>query len=419
MSSRSPQKAASLRPPAESSWFVPGEERWECWRCGAGGELTLAQRFEEGAPLPTPTRAPWALALPVQAVYSAPLLSNAPDAVGMAGTVRLQMERLGLLTREEPEGLAIHPIEKRGAQTLVRAETLVSGLPGVPGTGSRPPERVLSSPHLLPFPPQAWIFWRELGRLVLAITSSKGLLHVDVLSSRHLDAAAVGEARRLTVNLAARGLIEVLREVVLWTGEARPQDVQTWSGLPTREESRPAPRRPAGIALGGGDGSLEPLRIAAQRAAIEAGRRRRRVLLGMALSLGLIALAFTGLIGWESRVGEQWRERYTSLKPQAARMEEYQRQWAEAAPAIDPEASVLELWLGVALLPSAGQVQITRWETGRDSARIEGVAESAPVALRFLDEVGQSPALQRYHWEFPQPTIQAEGSATFELNGQR
>ncbi len=139
----------------------------------------------------------------------------------------------------------------------------------------------------------------------------------------------------------------------------------------------------------------------------------------MALSLGVIALAFTGLIGWESRVGEQWRERYTSLKPQAARMEDYQRQWAEAAPALDPEASVLELWRGVALLPSAGQVQITRWETGRDSARIEGVAESAPVALRFLDEVGQSPALQRYRWEFPQPAIQAEGSATFELNGQR
>ena len=49
----------------------------------------------------------------------------------------------------------------------------------------------------------------------------------------------------------------------------------------------------------------------------------------------------------------------------------------------------------------------------------EGASLRDLLALRFLDEVGQSPALQRYHWEFPQPTIQAEGSATFELNGQR
>lgn len=403
--------------PADTTWFLPGEDAWECWRLDGAGALSLASRCEAGKPLPTSSRAGWSLALPTAAVISTPLLSNAPDLPGMVGTARLQVERLGLVAREEPSGLAVHPLERRGAQTLLRAETLVPGLPGLPETGALPPSRLVSLPGMLDLPLRAWVFWRELGRLAFAVTGSQGLLHADVLSSRALDAAAIGEARRLTLNLAARGLLDELKEVVLWTHEAKPEDVWSWAGLPVRQEERPAPRVPSASATKE-CGGLEPQRFLRQREAFAMRKRRMRAVAGATLAMGAVVGVFAGVIGWESRVASQWRERLATLKPQAARIEEYRRQWAEAAPAVDPEASVLELWRGVALLPSAQRVQITRWEAGQAGAKLEGEAESAPVALRFLDEVSGSPGLNRYAWEFPQPAIQESGTATFELIGQ-
>jgi hypothetical protein len=58
--------------------------------------------------------------------------------------------------------------------------------------------------------------FRELGRLVVAITSGSQLIYCTPLSSAHLDDHALAELNNICLQLGFQGVLGRLESIVLW-----------------------------------------------------------------------------------------------------------------------------------------------------------------------------------------------------------
>jgi hypothetical protein len=396
--------------------LFPGENTWELWRGSASGDapLGLGQEFDAASEpgFPQNDRGQNVVALPVRSVMALPMWVRAPGEREMYQAAKLQLERAGLRARNEPQGIDFSLVEKSsdGTNSLILAQGLTDRTPQL-ASSSAPPTDHLAAPFLLPLPPDHLTIWRELGRLVAAVTRNGKVVHFDALTSAQLDGSAVQEIHRIAAQLSLLEMLDNVQGIVLWTAEGDAQQIADATGLPVDRATRPGPVLPQTLSS-----RLEPRSAKLARELTQQRARKRKIIRNVTAIAGALVLVAGGVFAWFSWQRNSLRAQVAELRPQAAKVEAMQERWAAAAPAVDKDQFVLETLLAVQSVPAAQSVSLEKFELTPERISIEGSAAGATQALRFLDALSGAEQFADYEWTFPQPNLDG-ATAHFEIQG--
>lgn len=394
-----------------SELLLPAARGWERWTGPAEGPLELEQAFEnEGSFTREGLR--HTLALPAAAMWVLPawLKGDAEHLRDMAG---LHLERLGVRTSGAAQDLQIDRIDSDDAAHL----TCIIALKDEPSPLSslvNLPDDATSSAYCLSLPEDAIVIWRELGRLVVAITSGASLIYCSPLSAAHLDDHALGEINNVCLQLGFQRVLGSVQRIVLWTAEGDADRIRLVSGITTVHEEKPAPHLPApSFAM------LMPADISAERARQQKTARTRLMALGaggfVALAIAVISL----LTFFASRERSALLDKVAELTPRASRVEDHRKAWEEIASAVDPKRFPMEIMLRCMEPKSSTDVALAHFEMSADRVLLRGRTPSSSIALQYAQEIKGLESLNAYTWDTPPPQMHSDDSATFELKGTR
>jgi hypothetical protein len=394
--------------PSSLSQFLrmPGEQAHEHWTSnGSGGwKAVEAERSVSGC----------IVAIEALATDSAPFwMADSPDgAIDPAEMVGLHWEAMGLDTALPGRNWCHWRAGEESGRVLTATMALAAEVSQDEWI-SLLPVAFEPSARLLPIPAGECAVWRELGRAVVAFNRGKHLLHVAVLNSRTLDKEAAREICDLVRALEARGLLEDFKGFRIWTSAdaAFTESLEKLLGVAVKAEAKPAPRLPevpSALLLSGVEKEREDL-------------ARRSQQMRLIATIGLACIAFFGAwVGWlwarEQRV-ERNLAQLSAQEPEVQAVRNAQLKWAALEPAVEPQLYPVEVFYQVvALLPPEG-IQLQEFAFDPDKLVISGVATTASYALKFKDAIEHCEPLQRYAWNFPQPSIKEDNRAIFRAEG--
>lgn len=397
----------------ELDLLLPGATGWERWTGLAEAIATQAAEFGTSATgtfgREVRTRL---LALPLSQVWTLPawLQGEAPHLRDMA---LLHLERLGVTVADAENGIQVRSIAAREGAHLV-CITALKEMPAPLWDVDRLPDEVLTSAACLPLPVNAMVICRELDRLVLMITHGPDLIYASPLTARELDEHALGEVNHLCLQLGFQGVLSHVRHIIVWLpeGEGDLAQVKKVTGLSALREPRPAPVMPVP-----GRSRLLPPDILSARAQRARSGRVRLLALSAGLALAAAIAIMAVLISMATQERDLLRDRMASLAPQAAQVQDQKRAWMEAAPAVDPTVSPMQVLLDCQTPEAAAEVSMTYMEWLPDRLLLRGRTPTPTLALQYARDITGVENLTRYTWETPPPSIASDNSATFEVKG--
>jgi hypothetical protein len=350
------------------------------------------------------------LALPAAHFWMLPAwLKGEPE--HLRSMALLHLERMGVKSGEDETAVEVRAISGKDGAHLSRILAL-KDLP-VPLTDTaRLPDEVILHALCYPLVQNSITIFRELERLVIAITSGAQLIYCAPLSSGRLDANALAELNNICLQLGFQGVLGRLESIVLWIEEGDTEQIQRITGLTAYRCDVPAPTMPAR-----GSSLLMPEDVIAERRR-QAGRARARF---MALTAGAVLAAAIALVATVTSLALQernmLREKVAELTPRASRVMDHKKAWQEAAPAVDPTTWPQQLLLHCMEPESSKEASITHWEWTPERISIRGRMPNASLALQYTKEVSEVEGLGMFGWEIPAPVIASDNSATFEMKG--
>jgi hypothetical protein len=408
------------------SLAIPSENGWELWQRQAGAfELVGREEIDEDGNVGR-FRAASHYAFPVLSVFTVPLWVNTDDPALLQGLVEMQLEKLGL----KPDGgqgklldFKMALVGDPGAQegdpprNLVLATVLSSNF-----KHSLPRQSPLffdSSPRFYILPGNHVILWKELGRIVVAITRNDQLVYSQALSSHSIDANAVQELKCLMMELAMEGVISQPAGIILWTEAIADDGIEALErslDLKVRRDEKPDPVLPA-------KGSkLVPSEVALLRLEQKRSEKRRLVLLAAAAVY--VALAAYLAIDYFLKVRELkgYQEEVAALQPKVGWMGAFRSVWDQVEDTIDAERYPVELFHRVqALLPPKG-VGFTSYVSEGNLITIDGVGINTAELNKFGGKVFNNDLLADYEWQWLQlPTVDTrkrDRTATCRIQGK-
>lgn len=330
-----------------------------------------------------------------------------------------QVEKRGLA---ETAGRSIpfdfHQVEKEGGRTLLSVDVLSSELPAVWCFSSV--AAYFPSARLLGLPVgNDVMLWREHGRLVMA-ASVHGLITatIQLSASDKLDAALAQEVNLISLSMQAEGSVgENSRLAVV--GDF-PQD-----GRPAFEKSllMSAEYHPvlvSQLGIGGAEhrDKLLPLSVREERRRKQKAHKRNALVMAGCALYAVIGVSLWVYSQQTKKAIEGLEQQVEENRPQVRKIEEAARQWQELAPAFDLKRYPLVQLNEVARLMPPSGVLIREFETKGSSVRIHGQARDAQVAFQFEEDLKSSEFLGQYQWNMPQPKVEKNNTATFEIQGE-
>lgn len=260
--------------------------------------------------------------------------------------------------------------------------------------------------------------WPEHGRLVLGLFVGSAPALVQVLSSKPEPGSALAaEVNLILLGLGAERLFEEAapRELVLYLNtrdEAGLHDFCAQLSLPVRLESpRPAPQ-------GEARPRLLPFELQRYR------RRRRAAARNLALlAAALVIYAVVGMWIWKEAKATQreitsLEQRIAIVEPDVERVQLAEERWRALEPAFNKDLfPVVQLSRITSALPGSGVV-IRQYRTTGRQIRLRGQARDVQLANRLLEDLQSLEGFQRYEWSMPNPKVERNNTATFEIEGK-
>ena len=392
--------------------LVPGEAVWERWSSIGGAALTKDAEFPEDRASFTAVARRRCLALPTSWLRVLPAwLKGKREHLPAAAA--LYAERMGLRTESGAAALDVAVLVEKTDTNLVRIMALGEEIPALAALDQLP-DACVPAASCFDLPENSLTIWRELGRLVMALSIGNRAAYFSVLGSNALDENAVREISGVCFQLGFQSVLGGLDAVVLWTREGNEQIIANTIGLPVRREARPAPRM-----RGRGKDALVPPALRLAKAKHDKKSRSRMIALAAGAVAALGIFLVTALTVWARMERNSLREQITTLTPKAAKVTEMQKAWSEVATAVDPEACAMEFLLCCMEPTAASQVTLTDFEFAPDHLVLRGRTTDAGKALQFSQEIKGVPSLAVLAWETSPPSIAGDNTATFELKGVR
>lgn len=407
-----------------------GDAHWEVWRCdrrGASVWQGSADDPEQGARGKNSV----VVALPARSCRTFAFSAPTEDRQLVRKLAFAQLEKRGLTNvGVEQTAFGCHIMVQGNGHSLVSVDVV---MPDAAATlsGSKA-GALLPNARLFQIPEGKLVVLEEQGRLVLCAGSGGRLLHSQIVSAtRDLNGHAAPEIRIASLALEQQGVLAKISGIELWgeftAGEAH--ELSTQLRLPVQAKARPAPD---GSALRR-EATTELLPVAARQAL----RRRRLGLLRWAALAVLLVPLFWWLYGQ--------RKNLVALETEAAHIEATlniptaasgngadqgriraeneivaagQARWTALRMALEPRRYPIAHLDGFSRCLTAADVVLTRFESKVADLTVAGTARSAKEAYTYFNTISKDAPLGVYAWSMLQPTIAADGSATFEIKGK-
>ena len=367
--------------------------------------------FEEGPGAFTRGASRHALALPAASLWVLPAWMKGSQAQ-LKDMAQLHIERLGVRPPQHEESMFVDALTEQDGSILARVVALKDVHTPLADFRILPDECLLSA-ACLPLPSNSLTVWRELGRLVVAITIGPHLAYFSPLSASSLDHSGLAELNNICLQLTFQRVLTALSGIVLWIEDGDVEHIQKVTGVPVSREDRPNPQMNAAAKIG-----LIPGDVIATRQAGEAATRTRLMVLGGAFVVSAFVAAFMVIMAIATKERDALLEQVAEITPRAAKVHSHQEAWNEVATAADPNAYPMELLLRCMEPASSNDVTLTNFECTQDTIVLRGRAKKISPALKFSEELKQIDSLA-FNWEAATPHIEADDSATFELKGTR
>ncbi len=341
------------------------------------------------------------------------------DASLYASMAFAQVDKRGLSNHGDPGStpFAYHVVDSSAGETVLSVDVLGRDFPErfcLPQAGG-----YAASGRLLNLPENRLALWKEQGRLIVAANRHGKLTHMQVLTSgAQLDVAAAQEINLCSLSLQGEGLIDESPELEVF-GEFTPQQKQAFERaltLPvTFRADLPISRRLDGEVLS--ESSL-PLPVRDYRLRRKRSRRRAE---WVTVLIAFYAIAGSSL--W--LYGKKQQEKISRLEAQVEQtmpvvreVEKTRLRWQELEPAIEvTRYPLVQLNEITRIMPPSG-VQIREYQTKGSSIRIQGQARDPQIAFQFAEDLKSSQAFPGYEWNMPQPQVNQNNIASFDIRGE-
>ncbi len=392
--------------------LIPGESTWELWSGGLGTALTKGKVFEEGPGAFSRDGSRHVLALPAASLWVLPAWMKAglPQLRDMA---MLHLERLGVRTPGHPESMFVDSLTEEDGSHLARLVAL-KDVPTPLADFRVLPDECRLSASCLPLPANSLTVWRELGRLVVAITIGPKLAYFSPLSAARLDHTGLAELNNICLQLTFQRVLSTLAGIVLWIEDGDVEAISKSTGVPVQRQDRPVPQIAASSRSG-----LMPGDVIATRLAAQASGRTRLMVLSGAFVFAMLVAGFMVLMSMASRERDALRDKVAEIMPRASKVDNHKAAWEEVATAVDPECYPMEMLLHCMEPKASGEITLSHFECTRDTIVLRGRTVEISPALKFSEELKQTDTLA-FTWESATPAISPiDNSATFEMKGTR
>ncbi len=400
--------AKTRKPPCEL--LLPGAQVWQSWTGAEGAACLLhAEQNAEGARFGKDAQRR-ALALPAVHFWALPAwLKGQPEHLRSMGL--LHLERMGIKAEDDEAGVQVRNMQGKEGAYLTRILAL-KDLPTPLTDTARLPDEVTLHALCYQMVQNSLTIFRELGRLVVAITSGSQLVYCTPLSANKLDGHALAELNNICLQLGFQGVLGRLESIVLWIDEGDITQIQRVTGLAAYRCDMPAPTMPER-----GSSLLMPQDVTAERQS----QMRRAKTRFMALAAGTVIAAAIALVATLTSLALQernlLREKVAVLTPRASRVMDHKKAWQEVAPAVDPTTWPQQILLHLMEPESSKEVSITHWEWTPERMSLRGRMPDATLAFKYTQELKSIEALAPFALTGPPPAFASDGSASFEMKG--
>ncbi len=407
----------------EAGICLPGEQSWELWKQSSGG-LQLAQSGNSPADFKTAG----IFGYPVSAAFALPIRAATGDEELLPDIVEFQLEKQNLKP-DTPVGRLLdwRMVEREENNTLLLASVLNSQM--ADDLPKEAPQRFEFSPSLYYLPDDHLVIWKELGRLVFAVTRRDQTVYFHALNTPSLTVETAAEIEQLLMPLYAQGIITGLDGVMLWTESVEPgaaEELARVFNVRVRSERRPHPMVPEKPS------AIEPVSVAMAKIRSARLRRVRNIVFGC-LAAYLAVPAFFG-VRWY--LAEQnlykLKKDVNSMQFQYGHVESTMARKKMIDPLINPAKYPIEL-LNQVLTPlyqpgnqvRLKSVEIQRFvqDDGADRASIlirgeTANAQSTAAASSYATRIKNNPALKEFAWAAPKIEEAKLDVRPFTLSGE-
>ncbi len=391
--------------------LLPGDTGWTLWSGPEHGALTREHVFDGDGTFARDAQR-HVLAVPAASTWVLPAWLKG-DVEHLRDMAMLHVERLGIRCTGAVTDLQVNRIASDDAAHLACIIALKDA-PAPLASHTRLPGEVAISAACYALPEDAITIWRELGKLVIAITSGPQLIYFSPLSSQKLDNIALGEINNICMQLGFQRVLSTLDKVVLWIEDGDLSFVARMTGVQAERAEKPVPNLPTR-----GWSELMPADLIAARARQQKSARTRLLALG-AGALAAVALAFViGMTIIATKEKDALLAKVAQLAPRASKVEYHRKSWEEVASAVDPKRFPMDVLLRCMESKVAPEVMLTLFENSPDKVVLQGRAPSSSIALQYMQEIKNSESLTSFAWDGPPPVIGSDDSTSFDLKGTR
>jgi hypothetical protein len=391
--------------------LLPGESGWQLWSSQGGAAATLLKEFPDMPGAFTKDASKHVLALPATGLWVLPAWLKG-EHEHLRDMAQLHLERMSVRIPEHGRALMVDSLANGDEGHLARIIALRDQ--PVPLTDlSILPDECSVSAASYSLPSNAIVLWRELGKLVIAITVGPRLAYFSALSSSSLDQNGMAELNNICLQLTFQRVLTELERIVLWTEDGDVEKMRATTAMEVVRQDRPAPR--IGLAAGT---SLMPAEVIDARVSMQASGKRRVMLLTAGFALCALFAGFALLIGWASKERDALREQVATIMPRASKVGNHKSAWVEVGSAVDPDLMPMGVLLRCMEPSSSGQIAVTHFECTGDTVILRARAPDASPALKYIEELKNTESLSAYTWESGTPQVGAQGTE-FEIKGTR
>ena len=408
----------SKSPDKDKSICFPGEESWELWQQKGGiFELVETAEFEEGS-IAKPFKSATHFAFPLVSAFAVPVWASSEDKAVVQGVVEMHLEGLGVKPGTPVGQLVDHRVAlRRDGRSLVLATVLSEGYElSLPRQN---PDHFDVSARFLVLPSNHVTVWRELGRLVVAVTRDDSIVHFQALSAEQIDEEAVREIKCLMLQLSTEGVVESPAGLMLWIEGVEEEVVELAHrelGIRVLRDLRPSPVLPEKAS------QLLPAVVAIQRQAAERRRQIRNVVLAVAAVWALVMGWFVFGYFQEKKKADELARVMQKKRPEAEWIPAFETRYNQLRKAIEVPRFPVELYYRVhsKLIP---YVRLTSFSIENDTLRLQGEARNSTAANQFGGKLFKAEDLAPYNldWE-SRPKNNAkrkDGTVEFAIYGKR
>ena len=389
----------------------PWGEQWQLWkRSRASAPWALVKAGDLASLKPPPGTL---CAVPARLVVAVPFWQKSAGGDAVLEMARLEIEMRGLPGGDRLEhDVAVDFLEDNAGQTLTLGKVFPQELPGLEKIEAASFE---ASPALLILSDRTLHLWRELDDLVAAIVWRGRLVCWETMHWTM-------DTREVEVWLGC--LLRQLREELRLDSPLR---LKEWTAI-FKEAPGGLQRDPILHETEAKEGPAIATDFASQWrplcARLAAQSRQQKVFVTQALATAAGFVLLLVSLAAFSLLRTQWKIRSTDAALAAAEREVSPilvagARWNRMEAAVDQRVFPLEILHTVVQSMGSTGVRFTAFEISSDKVLVEGEAANVTAATEFYKTLQANSENETLSWEMPQPSLQANSSARFIINGER